>query len=360
MDAELRSREQRFRTVADFAYDWEYWVDPAGTYLYVSPSCQRITGYSAQEFQAEPGLWERIIHPDDRVEADEHFRRESVEGSKLPHIEFRITTRWGEERWIEHVCQPVYDAAGTYLGRRGSNRDATERKRVEEELEQHLRDRAAADERSRLARELHDSVTQTLYSVNLHAEAAGMALDAGNQDVVAESLQKLQTMTHQAMMDLRMLIFELHPPILKHEGLAAALRARLATVETRAGLQTELQVEGEDHLPLALAQELFWIAVEAFNNVLKHAKARRVQVNLLFSADRVRLTITDDGQGFDPHAARSQSGMGLCSIAGRVEHIGGRLDLEAAPGHGTTVCVEAQFAAEGGDHGTGNDPRTRR
>ncbi len=357
MDAELLDSEQRFRTVADFAFDWEYWVDPAGTYLYVSPSCERITGYSAREFQADTALLERIIHPDDRDTYVDHESRE--DGSLFP-IEFRVITRGGEERWLEHVCQPVYDATGTYLGRRGSNRDATERKRVEEELEQHLRDRAAAAERSRLARELHDSVTQTLYSVNLHAEAAGMALDAGNQDVVAQSLQKLQAMTHQAMMDLRMLIFELHPPILKDEGLAAALRARLATVETRAGLQTELQVEGEERLPLALAQELFWIAVEAFNNVLKHASARRVQVSLSFAGGKVRLSITDDGLGFDPEAARSQSGMGLRSIAGRVEHIGGQIDLDTAPGRGTTICVEARFAGEGGDHGPGSDPRTRR
>jgi PAS domain S-box-containing protein len=341
MDRELRRSEQRFRTVADFAYDWEYWVDPAGCYLYVSPSCERITGYRAQEFQSDPGLLERIIHPDDRAVAVEHFRHESEEGSKLPPFEFRVITRRAEERWLEHVCQPVYDAAGNYLGRRGSNRDATERKRVEEALEQYVQDKAAAAERSRLARELHDSVTQALYSVNLHAEAASLALNAGDQDVVAASLQKLQTMTHEAMMDLRMLIFELRPPVLKEEGLAAALRARLSTVETRAGLQTEFHVDGEEHLPLAVAEELFWIAVEAFNNVLKHAGARRVTVHLAFAGDQVRLSIADDGLGFDPEAARSRSGMGLRSIAERAERIGGRLDLDTAPGQGTTVSVEA-------------------
>jgi PAS domain S-box-containing protein len=341
MDRELRRSEQRFRTVADFAYDWEYWVDPAGCYLYVSPSCERITGYRAQEFQSDPGLLARIIHPDDRAVAVEHFRHESEEGSKLPPFEFRVITRRAEERWLEHVCQPVYDAAGNYLGRRGSNRDATERKRVEQTLEQYVQDKAAAAERSRLARELHDSVTQALYSVNLHAEAASLALTAGDQDVVAASLQKLQIMTHQAMMDLRMLIFELRPPALKEEGLAAALRARLSTVETRAGLQTEFHLDGEEHLPLAVAEELFWIAVEAFNNVLKHASARRVRVRLSIAGGRVRLSIADDGLGFDPEAARSQSGMGLRSIAERAERIGGRLDVDTIPGQGTTVSVEA-------------------
>jgi PAS domain S-box-containing protein len=342
VDQELRRSEQRLRTVADFAYDWEYWVDASGSYIYVSPSCERITGYRAEEFRADARLLERIIHPDDRAAAADHLRLEPVEDSTLPPLEFRVITHGGEERWLEHVCQPVYDAGGKYLGRRGSNRDVTERKRVEQELEQHVRDRAAATERSRLARELHDSVTQALYSVNLHAEAASLALTAGNQGVVATSLQRLQTMTRQAMMDLRMLIFELHPPILQEEGLAAALRARLATVETRAGLQTEINVEGEEDLPLQVAEELFWIAVEAFNNMLKHANARKVIVTLSFDGTRVGLTISDDGLGFDPEAARSKTGMGLRSIAERVERIGGRLDLRTAPGQGTTISVEAQ------------------
>jgi len=359
MDRELRRSEQRFRTVADFAYDWEYWVDPTGSYLYISPSCERITGYRAQEFQADPGLLERIIHPDDRAVAVDHFRHEAVESSRLSPFEFRVITCRGEERWLEHVCQPVYDAAGNYLGRRGSNRDATERKRVEQELEQHVRDRATAAERSRLARELHDSVTQALYSVNLHAEAASLALTAGKETVVATSLQKLQAMTHEAMMDLRMLIFELHPPILKEEGLAAALRARLATVESRAGLQTEFQVEGEESLPLAVAEELFWVAVEAFNNVLKHANANKVIVELAFRAERVRLIITDNGRGFDPKTA--QSGMGLQTIAGRVERIGGTLDLSTTLDQGTTICIEAPIEARGeGDHGPAKDSGARR
>jgi PAS domain S-box-containing protein len=347
MEAELRRSEQRFRTVADFAYDWEYWVGADGLYLYVSPSCERITGYRAEEFLADPRLLERIIHSDDRAVAVDHFGQESVEGSQLAPLEFRVITRQGEERWLEHVCQPVYDADGNYVGRRGSNRDATERKRVEEALAQAVRDKAAAAERSRLARELHDSVTQALYSVNLHAEAASLALNAGNEDIVAASLQKLQAMTHEAMMDLRMLIFELHPPILKKEGLAAALRARLATVETRAGLQTELQVEGEERLPLAMAEELFWIAVEAFNNVLKHASAGKVMVNLAFAGGWVRLSIADDGVGFDPQTDRRESGLGLRSIVERVERIGGRLDLTTAPGQGTTVCVEVRVGLGG-------------
>ena len=269
------------------------------------------------------------------------------------------------------ILHRVYPEGGPQLDRAISALDAYLRLKVgrfgylyaeakDRELRRHVRDTAAAAERSRLARELHDSVTQTLYSVNLHAEAASLALTAGNEAVVATSLRKLQAMTREAMMDLRMLIFELHPPVLKDEGLAAAIRARLATVESRAGLQTEFQVEGEEHLPLAVAEELFWIAVEAFNNLLKHAEARKAMVNLSFAEDWVRLSIADDGLGFDPESDRRASGMGLRSIAERVERIGGRLDLTTAPGQGTTVCIEVQIGGGEGDHGPGSDPSARR
>jgi PAS domain S-box-containing protein len=349
-DAELRKSEERFRTVADFTYDWEYWLDAEGYYVYVSPSCERVTGYSADEFRRDPGLLEAIIHPDDSTLAVQHLREEPIEGSQVLPIVFRIITRSGAERWLEHVCQPVYDTNGDYLGRRGSNRDITERKQAQKAVEQHAKERAIVSERNRLARELHDSVTQTLYSISLHAEAASLALSAGNQDVVVSSLRKLQAMTHEAMRDLRMLIFELHPPLLQEEGLVAAVQARLAAVETRAGLQTEIRVEGPECLPLSTAEHLFWIAVEALNNVLKHANARKVTVDLSFHGPRVRMIISDDGLGFEPSKVKEGGGMGLRGMAERTERIQGDLEVTSVLGQGTTIRVNVEADQSGDNH----------
>lgn len=129
----LRESEERFRTVADFAYDCEYWLAPDGHYIYISPSCERITGYSPEEFVNDPGLFEKIVHPDDHSTIISHIRQEQ-HLEKLPSIDFRIITRSGEERWINHVCQAVYGTDGAFLGRRGSNRDISKRKQMEEEL----------------------------------------------------------------------------------------------------------------------------------------------------------------------------------------------------------------------------------
>ena len=129
----LRKSEERFRTVADFTHDWEYWVAPDGHYVYVSPSCERITDYTPDEFINDPGLLKKIVHPDDHSGIVNHLA-EVRNLEKLPSCEFRIITRSGEERWINHVCQAVYGTNGAYLGRRGSNRDITKQKLLQEEL----------------------------------------------------------------------------------------------------------------------------------------------------------------------------------------------------------------------------------
>jgi signal transduction histidine kinase len=206
-------------------------------------------------------------------------------------------------------------------------------------LHQQAEQLAVMEERQRLARELHDSVTQALYSVTLYAEAARMAMSSGKHDVAVENLQEVHNMAREAMLDMRMLIFELHPPVLEKEGLVAALQARLATVETRAGLQTDIHTEGERRLTLSVEEELFWIAVEAFNNVVKHARAQKVVVRLEFGERSVCLEIEDDGRGFDPIQARQSGGMGLRGIEERAQRIKGQLQIKSAPGKGTTLQV---------------------
>ena len=132
-ELELRKSEKHFRTVADFANDWEYWIGPDGNYIYVSPSCERVTGYRPEEFMKDPELLMKIVHPEDRARLVEHDKE--VAGSAKPcSMDFRIITRSGQERWIGHRCQSVYSPDGPFLGKRGSNRDITERERAEEKL----------------------------------------------------------------------------------------------------------------------------------------------------------------------------------------------------------------------------------
>lgn len=132
--AEIHASELRFQTMADFAYDWECWLSPVGEVIYSSPSCRRITGYSAAEFQARPELIVEIVHVEDRPMVAEHTSRMALP-EETCQLDFRIMTRSGETRWISHNCRPVRDAKGNFLGRRMSNRDITQRKRFESDLE---------------------------------------------------------------------------------------------------------------------------------------------------------------------------------------------------------------------------------
>ena len=129
-EAALQASEEKFRTVADFTYDWEYWINEKGGFNYISPSCERITGYSAGEFEENPSLLIDIIHPDDMPDFSKHLDEE-LKTSKVCHLNFRIINREGEERWISHYCQLVYGDDNSFLGRRASNRDITVQKKAQ-------------------------------------------------------------------------------------------------------------------------------------------------------------------------------------------------------------------------------------
>ncbi len=135
MEEMLRTSETKYRIVADNTYDWEYWMSPEGRFLYTSPSCQRITGHAASEFEADPSLLLRIVHPDDRAQFEAHRKHEPTLG-EANELEFRIVHRDGSVRLIGHVCQSVFDSRTRYLGLRGSNRDITDRKRAEQALQE--------------------------------------------------------------------------------------------------------------------------------------------------------------------------------------------------------------------------------
>jgi len=132
----LRKSEEKYRTLANYTYDWEFWITPDGNYNYVSPSCERITGYSPLEFILDPDLLIKITHKDDRDKIVCHLSSKEVNNIEHSALEFRIITKNGEERWISHVCQPIYNTNGEYCGNRGSNRDITGRKRAEEVLQE--------------------------------------------------------------------------------------------------------------------------------------------------------------------------------------------------------------------------------
>lgn len=155
----LLDSEQRFRTIADFTYDWEYWIDTNGNLLYVSPSCERITGYRPEELSANPELLLKMIHPKNQHEIVPLLQNSS-KAAQICQLEFRIITREGLERWIGHISQPVHNKSGLWTGQRVSNRDITVRKNAEEALR-------ISEEKYRLIAE-NTADTIVLFDLNLN------------------------------------------------------------------------------------------------------------------------------------------------------------------------------------------------
>ncbi len=202
---------------------------------------------------------------------------------------------------------------------------------------------ATFEERQRLARELHDSVTQALYGVTLYAEAAARLLSVGDAELATDHLREVRQTAQEALREMRLLIFELRPPVLEQEGLVVALETRLEAVEGRSGLETKFDVEGEIQLPPDIEEELYRIAQEALNNALKHAQAQYITVHLCQEKRAVMLEVTDDGIGFDTTTTREQGGLGLTGMEERATRLGARLTVESGPGEGTSVRVEVDL-----------------
>ncbi len=229
-------------------------------------------------------------------------------------------------------------------------REIADRKQAEAELAKRAADDAVVEERRRLARELHDSITQSLHGSTLLAEAGQRLAKAGDLERTRGYLTRLGEISQQALKEMRLLVYELRPFALKEIGLIGALQQRIDAVERRAGVEAQLSVEGEIELPEIVEDALFRIAQEALNNALKHAKPTSVVVTLRVEGEtpeqHVMLEVADDGVGFDAYAVGETGGIGLVSMRERTEKLGGDLVVRSTPGKGTSVKAIVELSEE--------------
>jgi signal transduction histidine kinase len=248
---------------------------------------------------------------------------------------------------------PVLSAAANWTAIAISNA------KLHEQAQEAREQRALLEERNRLARELHDAVTQSLYSISTLAGAWRRQIESGHLQPEKEQIIELGEMAQQALREVRLLIYELRPTELEEEGLIGALYRRLETVEQRAGVRARLQIldaAGNPfpmpsserqamvdfyRLPAPVEHGLYRVTQEALNNALKHGGATAVSVCIRLGLSTLTLEITDNGRGFDPASAQqAAAGFGLSGMMERAQHLGGRFSISSSPGAGTTVRVE--------------------
>ena len=210
---------------------------------------------------------------------------------------------------------------------------AIENARLYEQAEQV----AVLEERQRLARDLHDSVTQSLYSLMLLSEAGRRFASSGDIANAGHYLSRVGETAQQTLKEMRLLVHEMRPLALRQVGLVEAIQARLDSVEKRSGIQASLIQEGQLNLPEQVVEQLFRIIQEALNNSLKHASSPLILVRITSQAGYVEVEITDKGLGFDPAGLANPGGFGMTSMRERAELIGGKLEIASSVGQGVTV-----------------------
>lgn len=198
---------------------------------------------------------------------------------------------------------------------------------------------AAVEERNRLARELHDSVSQTIFSMTLTAQAAKLLLGEG-QPRILNLLDHLQTLSQNALIEMRTLIQELRPHSIVENGLSSALRLHVMERKKLDGLDVDLQIPEVIHLPAKTAETLFRVIQEALNNIVKHSQVKTAVIKIDIIDNLLLAVVKDEGVGFDVTVGRSLSGhLGLLSMEERVRTLGGSLKIDSSPGKGTQIQI---------------------
>ncbi len=384
----LREGEERYRLVADHTHDWEYWLGEDGVLRYISPSCERITGYRREEFLTDPDLLARVVHPSDRAFFRSHVH-EVLESGEVEPIFFRIVRRNGDIRWISHICTRVYGDDGRPMGQRASNQDVTARRRAEAErgqLAQRLQEKNTELE-SLVYVTSHDLRTplvniqgfgrELARSCNALAErVAELTLDEHDKDELLEELEtnipryldfilggvvKMDTLLAGLLRLSRLGKVELQPQRLDMNRLVIGVESTVAYRATQNGVRIE---RGE--LPPCTGDrtQITQVFTNLLDNAIKYldpARPGRIRITGERTGRDVVYTVEDNGRGIaeghqkqvfeifhrlDPDGVPGE-GLGLTSVRRIVDRHGGRIWVESERGTGSRFFVSLPAAEAG-------------
>ena len=336
----LIDSEQRLRIITELSTDGIWDCDLLTKAVRLNEAFRLIYG-APDDVEDLLQWWIERIHPEDRPPVLRSLQEALTGGGSYWSTECRMlrsdSTHYAAVIIRGHI---IHDDHGRPTHLSGALVDISRQMEIAEATA-----RAALEERQRLARDLHDSVTQSLYSVTLLAEVARRRAQAGDAAATLEQIDRLGDLSQQCLREMRLLVYELRPAMVEEVGLVGALRQRLEAVEQRSGVRVQLTADDDENIPLPMQNELFRVAEEALNNALKHAHASSLTVRLRTADGAVELDIADNGRGFDPDRAALSGGQGLSNMRERVAQLGGRFDIDTAAGQETTIRVHVALPA---------------
>jgi len=342
----LRDSEARFRLIADTA-PVMIWMSGAGHEItYLNQTWLEYTGRPLEEMVGQ--VRADVLHPDEAERCREIYAT-AFERREPFQMEHRLRRHDGEYRWVVTAGVPRYAMDGSFVGYIGTGADITEQKLAEEALStvsQKLIE-AHEEESCRIARELHDDIIQRLAMVSARLgflKQRSRASPDLNQEI-ADIRQEIAGLAS----DIQALSHGLHPPKLELMGLEAAAAAFCKDLSNRHDVRIDIHVDNVPAtLPSDIALCLYRVLQEALHNIVKHSESQHAHISLKGHTDDIRLTVTDSGTGFDPHAAIRGPGLGLTSMRERLKVVGGQLSIQSKPRGGTTIhaVVPLHFLAK--------------
>jgi PAS domain S-box-containing protein len=333
----LRESEQRLG-IATTAGDLGVWVwDMGRNSVWANSQWREMFGFPAEGPLDYQSVLHRI-HPEDRPRVDQAVRRALADSANYDG-EFRVVLPNGAQRWV--VARGRVEIIGKPQSARmfGVTMDITGRKRTESAARDLTRRLIAAqeEERSRLARELHDDITQRLARLAIDVSHNESATDGNAR---AETAREVRDGLARLSEDVHSLSYRLHPAMLDDLGLSTALRAECERFSKRSPIRVSVAVDDvHESIPPQISLALFRVAQESLNNIARHSNAQNAQLSLRTVDGGLQLAVQDDGRGFDPAKHPDRPSLGLASMRERIELLGGEFDLESSPGCGVTILA---------------------
>lgn len=350
LDKKLRKSEEKFRLLAENTRDIICLHNEDGTFDYVSPSVKNIMGYKPEELEGELPI--DYVIEQDREDLEVDSLKELIDDNESRSFVLRFLHKDGHPIWIETLVEPLEDFYGNITGYQTSSRNVSERVEAEKKLEksnaqlkeltlqlQNLQE----EERKHLSQEIHDVLGQELIGLKMELSWLKNHSLSDNEEAEDE-VQKAIDKVHEVISSVRNLAGDLRPVLLDKLGLEEAIKHEIEVLQEKVDFKISLNVP-EEKITLGTDESVavYRIFQESMTNIIKHAKATKVEINLENVDHAFTLRIKDNGQGASIEEIENKVSHGVIGMRERAENLGGTFKLDADPGEGTKICVEFEY-----------------